>query len=555
MSLPSTRPHPLQEEDVARSDKSSSSPVVRSALWAAWGDAVGFPMELRGSRGAPPEVAGGKMTGPVAWRRRVGGRFGPTVELPAGIYSDDTQLRLAVSRCIRASGRFDLEAFSKIELPVFLSYELGAGRGTKAAARGLGRRSVRWSSNFYDERGARFVEGGGNGAAMRIQPHVWAAREFAPARYLPLCLRDAVATHGHPRGVLGAAFHALSLGSALREGGLPAPSRWRDMARYLERVDGLMADDEPLADRWLPTWERSTGRPWKEAVRTTVEEMEGQLAQAAQMAERANGLSPEASYEQLARELGGLAPATRGSGAVSAVLALWLAWTHRDDPIAGPLVAANLSGSDTDTVATMTGALLGVVATAEPPGEIQDLELHRREADRLDRLREGEPVDDFAHPDTLRWQPPRTLSDALGATDDGLAVAGLGRVTELGPVKPGQGKEEVGWQWVRADYGQTLLIKRRLELQPLPEHAAARPRTTARVVAGKQQELFEAASATRKGELPSAVEDGVSLLVRERFERALMARLLTYYASEPDGVERAAMFGRLVAQALRERDG
>lgn len=549
MSSPSSKTSP--EVPIAGGGEAASSAVVRSALWAAWGDAVGFPLELRGSRDASPEMASGQVTRAAAWNRRVGGRFGPTVELPAGTYSDDTQLRLAVCRCIRASGRFDLEAFSKIELPVFLSYGLGAGRGTRAAAQGLKRRSVRWSTNFYDERGVRYVDGGGNGAAMRIQPHVWAARGSGPDRYLPGCLRDAVTTHGHPRGILGAALHALALGSALRDSELPAPSRWRDMARYLERVPGLMGDDEELADRWLPARERATGQDWQQAVGTAVEELEGQLAQAARFAEGGDDGSPAVVYARLAQELGGLDPATRGAGTVSAVLSMWLAWVSRDDPAGGVLTAAALSGSDTDTVATMVGALLGTRASDEPPGPLLDDELHRREAERLDRVSRAEVVDDFPHPDPLRWQPPRTLSDAVGTTDDGLAVAGLGPAVEQGPVERGQHTEQVGWQWLLTGYGQTLLVKRRLELQPVPGYAAGRPRVARATDLKAQRELFHSLPTEQSQELPAAVEDGVALLVRQRFERVLMARLLVHYASGAEGVDKAASFGRLVAQAWR----
>jgi ADP-ribosylglycohydrolase len=477
------------------------------------------------------------------------------VELPAGSYSDDTQLRLAVCRCIRASGRFDVEVFSKIELPVFLSYELGAGRGTRAAAHGLEKRSVRWRSNFFDERSARYVDGGGNGAAMRIQPHVWAARGFHPDRYLPACLRDSVTTHGHERGILGAAFHAVSLGTTLRDGEVPAPPRWRDMARYLKRVSALVADDDELAGRWLPDWERAAGRGWETAARSAVAELENQLAEAANMADRSNGLSAEDTYAQLATKLGGLRPATRGSGTVSAVLALWLAWTSREQPARGLLTAANLSGSDTDTVASMAGALLGAVASEEPPGAIVDSDLHRREAERLERLGRGERVEDFPHPDPLQWNPPRSLSDALGTTGEGLAVAGLGSVSERGAVEPGQGAEQVGWQWVRTAFGQTLIIKRRLQLRPLPDHAVGRRRTTAQSRPAKQEALFRAPPTGGSAGLPSAVEDGVEMLARQKFEHVLMARLLTHYARGPEGPEKAAAFGRMVAEALRERDG
>jgi ADP-ribosylglycohydrolase len=121
----------------------------------------------------------------MPWRRRIGGKFGVEIDLPAGVYSDDTQLRLATARAIRGSGRFDVEAFSKIELPVFLAYELGAGRGTRSAAAELGKRSVRWSNNLFDRNGADYVAGGGNGAAMRTHSSARLVEFQPPTRQLP----------------------------------------------------------------------------------------------------------------------------------------------------------------------------------------------------------------------------------------------------------------------------------------------------------------------------------------------------------------------------------
>lgn len=56
------------------------------------------------------------------------------VDLPAGCYSDDTQLRLATSGSILGDAHFDVETFAKVELTIWPSYALGGGRGTKAAA-------------------------------------------------------------------------------------------------------------------------------------------------------------------------------------------------------------------------------------------------------------------------------------------------------------------------------------------------------------------------------------------------------------------------------------
>ncbi|WP_093177118.1 ADP-ribosylglycohydrolase family protein [Pseudovibrio sp. Tun.PSC04-5.I4] len=109
--------------------------VTNSALWAAAGDAIGWMTELsRGPGGVKHRTGQATVSEPIAWLRLIGGRNGVKVDLPAGTYSDDTQLRLCVSRAIRGNGVFDVEAFAKIEMTAWQGYCLGAGVGSKAAA-------------------------------------------------------------------------------------------------------------------------------------------------------------------------------------------------------------------------------------------------------------------------------------------------------------------------------------------------------------------------------------------------------------------------------------
>src|SRR5690554_4846742 len=100
--------------------------VRRSALWAAYGDALGFITELADEKSVKWRVGRERIQRTMNWRRRVGGKYGVEVEIPAGCYSDDTQLRLSTARAIRGDGVFDVEAFAKVELPVWTSYALGA---------------------------------------------------------------------------------------------------------------------------------------------------------------------------------------------------------------------------------------------------------------------------------------------------------------------------------------------------------------------------------------------------------------------------------------------
>lgn len=477
--------------------------------------------------------------------------MGPTVELPAGCTSDDTQLRLAVGRCIRAGGRFDAEAFSKIELPVFLSYELGAGRGTKAAARGLERRSTRWFSNFYDTKGARYVDGGGNGAAMRIQPHVWAARDAKPDSYLVPLLRDVICTHGHPRAILGAVLHALALGTTLAQGAIPEPERWPGMVAYLRRVPELLRADDVLGERWAPMWEDRSQLSIETGFERTVVELEELLAEAIPAATHLDPSVPGRDYAQLARTLGGMNSRTRGSGTISAVLALWLAWVHRERPADGLRVAAGLLGSDTDTVATMAGALLGAVAPEEPDGPVLDRDLIVADARRMESLARGDRVESFPHPDPMHWQPPASLSDALGMIDGQLAIAGLGPVEALSEPVEGHGTQAGTWQWVESWYGQRLIVKRRGQLADLPEGARLRSRIANVEEDGPPPRKRFDRRVPEGLDLPEDPEAGVDLLMERGAPDDLLARLLNHYAKR--GAMEATIFVTAYSIALRRQ--
>jgi ADP-ribosylglycohydrolase len=487
---------------------------------------------------------------PAPWSRRIGGRMGPTVELPAGCTSDDTQLRLAVGRCIRTTGRFDTEAFSKVELPVFLSYQLGAGRGTKAAAHALGKRTTRWFSNFFEERASRYINCGGNGAAMRIQPHVWAARDAKPETYLAPMLRDVVCTHGHPRGILGASLHALALATALRQGSIPEPDRWPAMVDHLSQIERIVAADDVLSERWLPAWETAAARSFSEAMAETINELRHQIERAIAASVRLReGDDGTRIYAELVRSLGGLREQTRGAGTITAVLSLWLAWAFSSDPIGGLRVSAGLINSDTDTISTMAGALLGVVAADDPPGELLDRELIVSETRRLEALAEERPAPSFPHPDPLHWQPPPSLADALGLIDDRPAVAGLGPVRLLGEPILGDGKREDLWQWVITAYGQSLLIKRRPELRELPPGARPRSRPSALPINGNTTPPPD--QALEPPRLPADPEQGAELFLSHSDDDRLLGLLLRHYARR--GTIPAAVFAALVSSRLSDR--
>jgi len=70
-----------QESKIAGLDRRGR--VVRSALWAAWADSLGFISELTDERGLLRRLGnnGPELVHPVTWRRRVGGRYGVEIDL------------------------------------------------------------------------------------------------------------------------------------------------------------------------------------------------------------------------------------------------------------------------------------------------------------------------------------------------------------------------------------------------------------------------------------------------------------------------------------------
>jgi ADP-ribosylglycohydrolase len=528
-------------------------PVVSSALWAAWGDALGFITELTTSLGEVSRRSGGaKVESTVPWKRRIGGRFGPMVDLPAGTYSDDTQLRLAVSRSIRASGRFDIEAFSKIELPVFLSYEMRAGKGTKAAAYELMKRHVRWSSNFFENDRANYFNAGGNGAVMRIQPHVWSAPGHNPRQFMGWVAADAIVTHGHPRGVVGAVIHANALSSVLRRGQIPDPDVWAQIVEFASTVPDVMESHEALRDRWLPLWEKGAGRPWRGAVDETIEEGLSMVADA-QRAVRSD--DREAAYRELITAFGGKRRETAGSGMIAAVASLVAAWLYRDDPVEGLRMIANQLGTDTDTIATLTGALLGATGLPLPPGPLLDSEYIVAEAERMVCLSEGQGVANFPHPDPLKWRPPSSLADAVGTVNGGLGVAGLGLVDSTAGEYETAGKSPALYQWMTLAHGQTILIKRRPEPKPLPATALPleRPAQASPNGNAPQQEMLFDEEPEGRADAGAAdalaFDEALERVIASGFDERVLGREILSLAEE--SVAQAAQLASAVTAVYR----
>ena len=452
-------------ENAARTNGSTGVPVelgtrvTRSALWAAYGDALGWISELTDATGLERRTGGAPLHEPIAWKRRIGGRSGVNASLPLGCYSDDSQLRLATARAIRSDG-FDVEAFAKVELPVWLSYALGGGKATCAAAAQLGRKNPTWWSNKFKG----WTRSGGNGAAMRVQPHVWAARTPSDIEsYLPDVLRNAVCTHSHPTGLVGAVFHALCVADAMRVGDMPSPDDLLRVIRAADCLPEIIASDTELG-YWRFAFEQEAGN-FDEAWAKAMDEVREAVNLIAMCKTAADG---EERYETIVNALKLRDPARRGSGILTAVAAVGLGWCEAR-PVEAMRIAANAIGTDTDTIATMAGAILGATADIDPPVDVLDANVFRSEAERLVKIATGESPPNHEYPDLLYWTAPKTRADALTRSEDGsLIVRGLGRARSLDG-EPVLASGEFRWRWIQLEFGQTLLIKSRDRLPDIEE--------------------------------------------------------------------------------------
>lgn len=349
-----------------------------AVLFSAVGDALGWPTEhnyIHENRGLKPFY-----TTPVqhfvAWSRRLG-NDGEEIMRP-GEYSDDTQLTLAVARCIDQTGAFLPDRFASIELPLWLHYERGGGRTLKAAARTHLQPRVTWQQNFFSEAGHNYVQAGANGAAMRNLP-VALANAGDERAILLHSLLNTITTHGHPRAILGALLYGLAVNYALaaHQQSLSAHTLLEYLYTHLQATRPLIEEYAPLAT-WVQSWNIHSRYPFWQIFQETQQEATRYL----------QGISHYDTHLDYYKFIGARHPMTKGSGLSTACAAIYLFLRSLDTPEQALVTAVNTFGSDTDTIGTMLGALLGayygIHALPQPLlNSVQDHKALQQAASRL----------------------------------------------------------------------------------------------------------------------------------------------------------------------------
>ncbi len=426
-------------------------------LGAAIGDALGWPQEERAKRKGPSvEVDQSFRT----WIRQAGGRFYPhSEEIAAGNYSDDTQLILATARSLLHGSNW-WEHFATQELPAWTVYERGGGGATKRAAQAWLSGRAPWDGDSKSRR--QYYDAGGNGVAMRILPH--AVRGAGKPEFVDTAtniIADGICTHGHPRALLGALAYGFAAWNLLRRGGtlpygellettLSACDLWAVLPKLPNRFD-----------QWLSEADIATKGTYRELWKDTTKELVS-LLMTCKKGLKQGALAID---KKTMDEIGCFDRKVNGSGTIAAATAIFLASRYAVDPMHGVLEAAFATGADTDTIASMTGGLLGAIHGGEWPAgfqsEVQDSEYLVLIATQLVEVpspNDGAP----AHP--VRKVDLERRMKKLGALSVGdrveLADSRTARLSQKQNLAVSStSMSATRWQ-VRTDDGQTIYIKR-----------------------------------------------------------------------------------------------
>jgi len=273
-----------------------------SLLGLALGDALGFVVEAQS-----PEIARAYVTG---WLQsgRAGERGHP--DFPFGQYSDDTQLARELLLSIRDGGDWDPRRFaSRVASLIFSAQDVGAGPGTRSS----GMRLVLGAPWEQSGMPAPYA---GNGSAMRAGP---AGLLFGgdTDRWRRCVREQSRVTHHDPRCAAGALAIAGAVALASDPGPLQPTNFLGRLASSIEPEECSMAE----AIRGLGDWVR---------------------------------LEPEPA----ARRLGVFEVGVSAFVVPSVVWSLY-AFLRDPDDYWRAVCTAIAVGGDTDTMAAMTGAIVG----------------------------------------------------------------------------------------------------------------------------------------------------------------------------------------------------
>ncbi len=424
-------------------------------LGAAYGDALGWPNERIAKSNAQIRTQN-RLQDFRRWTRRSGGRFFPHEEvIESGEYSDDTQLILCLCRSL-LKGDVWWDHFTQVELPFWSAYERGGGGATKRAVDSWLDGVAPWSPNRKPRDVKKYFAAGGNGVAMRTLPHVIRFAESDFSALASNIFRDGVATHGHPRALLGALAYGFALWTAFRK---DSKLSYGELVEELIENVGVWSS-VPVSPAVQAEWKSQAEKNfkgyfglWESAKNDVLEYLE-----VCRMELSKGALSLD---DDVLKKLQCFNTKISGAGTVAAIAAVYLASRHAADPINGVVKAAFALGSDTDTIASMTGGLLGCVNGSDWLSSvkqgIQDATYIEKCALRLanGQVEDKPTVDPVTRSSLKKWTDEVVASHAREIKLLDHRKANLSR----GPDQIGvSGKFKVEFRKLTSDDGQSIYI-------------------------------------------------------------------------------------------------
>ena len=253
--------------------------------------------------------------------------FKPMAGWPAGQYTDDTMLTLAMARSIAEHGGIAgghiIREFAELWRDGSI---VGAGAATNNAIS-----NYLYQHKPWDQCGAP-IGNAGNGAAMRATPiGLWYFDDFESIT--PAAIEASEVTHRDPRSIAAAVAVALMTAYAMRSASLEPADTLNLIAGQILQVDTGVSDHIMRLADWI-------FEPEEEALRRIV--ATGQFGP--WRGSWANGIT---AY------------------AVPTLLISFYSMLRHQDDFGAAVACAVLAGGDTDTTGAITGALCGALLGAE----------------------------------------------------------------------------------------------------------------------------------------------------------------------------------------------
>lgn len=322
-------------------------------LGASIGDALGWPNEQNSNNIKKNTIIKGQF---IDWKRKTGGRYWPSEEtICAGEYSDDTQLLIATLRSLLKGNQWS-RYFRQAELPAWLVYERGGGGATKRAANCWLKDYSPWDSKYNSDKNiSDYFMAGGNGVVMRIMPHVFGNENNADI-IMKQVLLNGMYTHGHPRALVGALLYACALQFLFT---LDVTLEYGRLIQYLldnKNTWGKLPEVNHI-DAWLECSSIHAKINYVELWDSVIEETIEYLITAKKGLE----LGILDVGNDTLEKLGCFDKEKNGAGNVTTVISIYLFSKYASSPMSALLETVNLKNSDTDTIASLTGGLVGAI--------------------------------------------------------------------------------------------------------------------------------------------------------------------------------------------------